>query len=388
MSGSTSQVPPITVMLSAEGVPIPPDTLGSFAASFMDGGAVYADSVSVTGGAQPSVAFAASSTAVAGPGSVPTEADAVATVTQSFEVLGPPGAVTVDFIAGLSVAETTRVQPGSADSQVFAVVVAPDGTSSFVELASNSIEDAPTPVLAIRQPEILRTGTVYSFQEQADAEAAFSASTQGSVSATVVLDPSTPQGAYSIVFGADPPCYVAGTRIATTRGEVPVEALRAGDTAALATGGTAPIVWVGHRRLRKADPVRVLAGAFGTGLPARDLVLSPEHALFLDAHLVPVRALVDGVSVIREAWESVTYHHVELERHGVLLAEGLPAESYLDTGNRASFANGALASLAADFGHGGGCARTCAPLALFGPVVEAQRARLRAVSAGRARDAA
>jgi hypothetical protein len=31
------------------------------------------------------------------------------------------------------------------------------------------------------------------------------------------------------------------------------------------------------------------------------------------------------------------YVHVELDRHDILLAEGLPAESYLDTGNRAAF---------------------------------------------------
>lgn len=178
-------------------------------------------------------------------------------------------------------------------------------------------------------------------------------------------------------------CYAAGTQIATARGEVPVEDLRVGDAAILATGGTAPIVWIGHRRTRRADPVRVVAGAFGPGLPARDLVLSPEHALFLDGHLVPVQALVDGVSVIREAWERVIYYHVELDRHGVLLAEGLPAESYLDTGNRASFANGALVTLHADFGPGGESAASCAPLVLVGPVVEAQRAGLRAIALDR-----
>lgn len=178
-------------------------------------------------------------------------------------------------------------------------------------------------------------------------------------------------------------CYVAGTRIATARGEVPVEDLRAGDTAILATSGTAPIVWVGHRRAHRADPVRVVAGAFGPGLPARDLVLSPEHALFLDGHLIPVQALIDGVSVIREARERVIYYHVELDRHGVLLAEGLPAESYLDTGNRASFSNGALVKLHADFGRGGEPAASCAPLVLVGPVVEAQRAGLRAIALDR-----
>jgi hypothetical protein len=36
----------------------------------------------------------------------------------------------------------------------------------------------------------------------------------------------------------------------------------------------------------------------------------------------------------------VSYWHVELPRHDILLAEGLECESYLDTGNRGAFANG------------------------------------------------
>jgi hypothetical protein len=36
----------------------------------------------------------------------------------------------------------------------------------------------------------------------------------------------------------------------------------------------------------------------------------------------------------------VTYYHVELAAHDVILAEGLLCESYLDTGNRAAFVNG------------------------------------------------
>ena len=39
---------------------------------------------------------------------------------------------------------------------------------------------------------------------------------------------------------------------------------------------------------------------------------------------------------------SIEYFHVELDRHDVLFAEGLAAESYLDTGNRGLFANGGL----------------------------------------------
>ncbi len=184
---------------------------------------------------------------------------------------------------------------------------------------------------------------------------------------------------------SEAPCFALGTRIGTPGGEVAVEALRAGDRVSLAAGGNAPVRWVGHRRvdLRRhprpetVRPVRVCAGAFGLGLPHRDLVLSPEHALLLDGMLVPVHVLLDGAAVAQEAPERVTYFHVELDRHGVILAEGLPAESYLDTGNRAGFANGAVASLHPDFAPGPETAEPCAPMALAGPQVEAARATLR-----------
>jgi hypothetical protein len=86
--------------------------------------------------------------------------------------------------------------------------------------------------------------------------------------------------------------------------------------------------------------VRVLADAVAPGEPRRDVLLSPSHALLLGGVLIPVGRLVNGATIRREeACRSVTYFHVELETHDVLLAEGLAAESYLDTGNRGMFEN-------------------------------------------------
>lgn len=42
--------------------------------------------------------------------------------------------------------------------------------------------------------------------------------------------------------------------------------------------------------------------------------------------------------VAREVVDAATYWHVELAGHEVILAEGLAAKSYLETGNRAAFA--------------------------------------------------
>lgn len=187
------------------------------------------------------------------------------------------------------------------------------------------------------------------------------------------------------------PCFVTGTLIRTRYGDVPVEALRPGDEiVTLLPDGHRPVRWVGHRSVRPAShplradlhPIRVTAGTFGPGLPARDLYLSPDHALFARGSLVPVKHLVNGTSISRVELEAVTYWHVEFDRHDVLLAEGLPAESYLDTGDRASFANGgAVVSLQPRFGALTWEAEGCAPLAVTGPVVEHLRAIAEAMPA-------
>ncbi|MBN8899407.1 MAG: Hint domain-containing protein, partial [Rhodospirillales bacterium] len=142
------------------------------------------------------------------------------------------------------------------------------------------------------------------------------------------------------------PCFVTGTRIATPDGWTPVERLRIGDRVLLHDGSVLPVRWLGRRRVdcrRHADParvqpIRVRAGSFGPNQPRRDLFLSPDHALLVDGVLVPVRYLVDGTDIAQVPRRSVTYWHVELPRHEVLIAEGVPAESYLDTGDRDRFA--------------------------------------------------
>jgi len=181
------------------------------------------------------------------------------------------------------------------------------------------------------------------------------------------------------------PCYRAGTRVRTERGDVPVETLVVGDRVALTDGGFAPVVWLGHRKVdcrrhpRPHDvwPVRVSAGAFGTGAPTRDLFLSPDHAVYADGVLIPIRYLLNDATICQLPADSVTYWHVELPRHGLMLAEGLPCESYLDTGNRGAFANGpAPVMLAPDFALRVWAAEACAQLVTDGAELAAVRSHL------------
>ena len=121
-------------------------------------------------------------------------------------------------------------------------------------------------------------------------------------------------------------------------------------------------------------PVLIAGGALGDGLPFRDLVVSPDHALYLNGCMVPAKVLVNGVSVRQLRRKSVTYYHVELAEHAVLFDEGAGAESYLDTGNRGVFENGGgVVMLHPDFAQGMREARGCAPFAEYGPAVAAAR---------------
>ncbi|MDE2576894.1 MAG: Hint domain-containing protein [Rhodospirillales bacterium] len=185
-------------------------------------------------------------------------------------------------------------------------------------------------------------------------------------------------------------CFAQGTRLDTPGGPVAIEALRIGDVVRTRGGEAVPIRWLGRRRTdcrrhpRPLDvwPVRVQAHAFGPGCPRRTLFLSPDHAVHIteadgtDA-LVPIRYLINGASIVQVAVDEVTYWHVELPRHDIVLAEGLASESYLDTGNRAAFDNGGPAiALHPDFARDIWATQACARLVLDGPVLIRTRARL------------
>jgi hypothetical protein len=143
-------------------------------------------------------------------------------------------------------------------------------------------------------------------------------------------------------------CFMAGTMIRKPEGEAPIETLKRGDLVLTADGEAKPVVWVGRQTIvsRFADPVRnlpirIAAGALADNVPSRDLLVSPEHALLVEGVLVHAGALVNGTSVRRESQvpESFVYYHVELEDHSLILAENVPAETFVDNVDRRHFDN-------------------------------------------------
>jgi Hint domain/Right handed beta helix region len=148
-------------------------------------------------------------------------------------------------------------------------------------------------------------------------------------------------------------CFAAGTKIATPGRERRVEELAVGDLVhtVLRPGEELcprPMKWIGRRRIdltahphpEMVLPVRIQRGAVADNVPHTDLLVSPDHAILVDGKLICARQLINGITIRQEAgWTSVDYFHVELDGHAILVAEGLPTESYLDTGNRGFFVN-------------------------------------------------
>ena len=75
--------------------------------------------------------------------------------------------------------------------------------------------------------------------------------------------------------------------------------------------------------------------------PARDMLLSPDHALFIDNILAQASALVNGKTIFRNknVSEVFAYYHIELPTHALILAENTPVESFVDNVDRMAFDN-------------------------------------------------
>ncbi len=143
------------------------------------------------------------------------------------------------------------------------------------------------------------------------------------------------------------PCFVKGTLIETEHGPCLVEDLVVGDKVRTSSGELLPIVWIGQKtlgaevlkRTPHMRPVCIQEGAFGNGLPNRDLYVSPQHRIVLEgwrAELLYGEPQVFAAAIhlvndktIRQVQldEPVTYFHVACSRHTILTSNGLPTES-------------------------------------------------------------
>jgi len=144
-------------------------------------------------------------------------------------------------------------------------------------------------------------------------------------------------------------CFCPGTRISTQEGCVNVEDLAIGDLVTTNDGHSVPVTWIGRQTVLKsfagerARFVRIKADAISPGVPCDDLCLTADHAVFIDGLLVNASALVNDHSIILEPLADVperfTVYHVETAQHDLILANEMPAETYLDIPGRMAFDN-------------------------------------------------
>jgi len=195
-------------------------------------------------------------------------------------------------------------------------------------------------------------GKIYTYEGGADSgstQVGFFATTKNGATHFFSFTAQTSNDTYTLNTGQSSTiCFMAGTRIATPAGTTPIEELSTGDLVVTSDGSTLPILWIGRQTIVKtfADrfrtlPVRITAGALADGIPSTDLLVSPSHALLIDGILVEPGALVNGTTVRREenVPDRFVYYHIELATHDLVLAEGVPAETFVDNISREHFDN-------------------------------------------------
>jgi hypothetical protein len=143
-----------------------------------------------------------------------------------------------------------------------------------------------------------------------------------------------------------------GTKISTPSGERPVQELQIGDEVQT-LAGRETIKWIGYNKFIKEEgrawpdsimPIRVARFAIDDHTPHCDLYLSPWHCLYFDKALIPVKYLVNEVSIAQGTpsdMSAIEYYHFELDTHEVMYAEGALVESFIDDdgSSRDNFSN-------------------------------------------------
>ncbi|KPP87139.1 MAG: Hint domain [Rhodobacteraceae bacterium HLUCCA08] len=135
--------------------------------------------------------------------------------------------------------------------------------------------------------------------------------------------------------------FARGTHIALASGrQVPIEDLAVGDRVLTRDDGAQEIRWIGQSTFRAVGdfaPVVIREGAL---FNSRDLVLSPDHRIFVYQRrdrigagraevLVKVRHLINGDTVYQKDGGFIDYFQLLFDDHQIIYAEGIAAETLL-----------------------------------------------------------
>lgn len=146
------------------------------------------------------------------------------------------------------------------------------------------------------------------------------------------------------------PCYLKGALIETPEGHILVEEICPGQYVSVFENGKnypAMVIWTGsgsaHAKPGLPDdmasyPVRIIKDALAPDVPSKDLLVTPEHCLYLEGGFIPVRMLVNNRSIFYD--KKITeyrFYHFKTEKHSIVRANNLLTETFLDTGNHDGF---------------------------------------------------
>ncbi|WP_299558047.1 Hint domain-containing protein [uncultured Sulfitobacter sp.] len=135
--------------------------------------------------------------------------------------------------------------------------------------------------------------------------------------------------------------FTHGTHITLASGEQrPVERLAVGDRILTRDDGVQTLRWIGTTTTRALGEFAPIVIAAGTLSNANDLVVSPDHRLFIYQRtdelgagraelLVKARHLVNGTTVRVAEGGFVDYYQLLFDSHQIIYAEGIAAESML-----------------------------------------------------------
>lgn len=135
----------------------------------------------------------------------------------------------------------------------------------------------------------------------------------------------------------DMPGFVAGCRVTTTFGALPIEVIRVHDPLRTVTGATRRVRRINKITLSRdllaqhpeAQPIRIKSGAFSRGLPQRDLIVSPGQIFeLLGGGFKRPRLAAANIhgrpDITRVPALQVTYHVFEFDEPDTAFVEGTP----------------------------------------------------------------
>lgn len=147
-------------------------------------------------------------------------------------------------------------------------------------------------------------------------------------------------------------CYAKGTKVLTARGYIAIEDISTDDM--IVTRGlidsdgnvpdsvesVQPVVYVGKftmNRLNKMSyPVCFKKDSLGKDMPFEDLIVSPNHALFIDGRRTAADWFINNDTIYQMSHlQKMDYYVIELPAHSVIVVNGALSESML--GDRNAF---------------------------------------------------